>query len=108
MGKIYKISCKCGYVKELYIGGGLASCNINMVNRVFLEEKRKELIDIMYKARKSFFESLPNANIYLKGWMNRLNDMYGKAMNNLAVTAGGLGVFLIAAGIYYYYKNKMS
>lgn len=42
MGKIYKISCKCGYEKKLYIGGGLASCNINMVNRVFLEEKRKE------------------------------------------------------------------
>lgn len=42
MGETYKISCKCGYVRELNIGGGLAACNINMVNRVFLEEKRNE------------------------------------------------------------------
>lgn len=56
MGKICRISCKCGYVKELYIGGGLASCNINMVNRVFLEEKRKEF-NIYHKNKEvqSFF-----------------------------------------------------
>lgn len=55
MGEIHKISCKCGYEKELYIGGGLASCNINMVNRVFLEEKLKEF-NIYYKNKevKSF------------------------------------------------------
>lgn len=42
MGKVCKISCKCGYTKELYIGGGLAACNINMVNMVFSQEKLKE------------------------------------------------------------------
>lgn len=42
MGKVCRISCKCGYTKELYIGGGLAACNINMVNMVFSKEKLKE------------------------------------------------------------------
>lgn len=48
MGEIYKLSCKCGYKKELNTGGGLASCTINTVNRVFSEEKRKDF-DIYYK-----------------------------------------------------------
>lgn len=42
MGETYKISCKCGYVKELNIGGGLAACNINIINKVLLEKKCKE------------------------------------------------------------------
>lgn len=42
MGEIYKISCNCGYIRELNIGGGLAACNIDMVNRVFSEAKRNE------------------------------------------------------------------
>jgi hypothetical protein len=42
MGKSYEISCVCGYKKKLNIGGGLASCNINTVNRVFSEEKLRE------------------------------------------------------------------
>lgn len=42
MGKICKILCKCGYTKKLYVGGGLAACNINMVNMVFSEEKLKQ------------------------------------------------------------------
>lgn len=42
MGKIYKISCKCGYSKKVFIGAGLSSCSINTVNRVFSEEKSSE------------------------------------------------------------------
>jgi len=42
VGETYRLSCKCGYAKELNLGGGLAACNINMVTRVFLEEKLKE------------------------------------------------------------------
>lgn len=42
MGSTYKISCKCGYGKQLNVGGGLASCNLNTVNRMFLDEELKE------------------------------------------------------------------
>jgi hypothetical protein len=41
MGETYKVSCKCGYTKELNTGSGLALCNINMVNKLFAEEKRQ-------------------------------------------------------------------
>lgn len=56
MGETYKISCKCGYIKELNIGGGLAACNIEMIHKVFLEEKRKEF-NTYYKNNEvqSFF-----------------------------------------------------
>jgi hypothetical protein len=40
MGDIYKLSCTCGYAKELNVGGGLASCNVNMINKVFSEDRR--------------------------------------------------------------------
>jgi rubrerythrin len=39
MGEIYRISCRCGYERELNIGGGLASGNLNMVNRIFSKER---------------------------------------------------------------------
>jgi|GEM_PF-4835497 len=39
MGETYRISSECGYTKELDIGGGLAACDIDMVNKVFSEEK---------------------------------------------------------------------
>lgn len=40
MGEIYKVSCQCGYEKELKLGGGLASLNIRTVRRLFSDEKR--------------------------------------------------------------------
>lgn len=56
MGRICRISCKCGYTKKLCIGGGLAACNINMVNMVLSEEKLKEFNDYYKKNEiKSFF-----------------------------------------------------
>lgn len=42
MGEIYKLSCKCGYEVELNLGGGLSASNINTINRIFSEEKRRE------------------------------------------------------------------
>lgn len=56
MGQIYRISCKCGYEKEAYIGGGISACNISMVNRVFSDEKCKEFNNYYgNKEVKSFF-----------------------------------------------------
>lgn len=56
MGKICEISCQCGYTKKLYIGEGLAACNINMVNVVFPEETLKSFNNYYRnKEIKSFF-----------------------------------------------------
>jgi len=41
MGSIYRISCNCGYEKQLNVGGGLASCSLNTVNRMFSDEELK-------------------------------------------------------------------
>ncbi|HEX2925505.1 MAG TPA: hypothetical protein VHP38_04510 [Ruminiclostridium sp.] len=52
MGELYKLTCgRCGYEKELAIGGGLASCSISLVNRLFSEEKRMEF-DTYYISNK--------------------------------------------------------
>ena len=56
MGSIYKISCDCGYEKQLNIGGGIASCSLSTVNRMFSDEELKEF-NSYYKNNKvkSFF-----------------------------------------------------
>lgn len=56
MGDILKLSCPCGYSKELFTGVGLASCSIQMVNSVFPEDKRAEF-DKYYGSNevKSFY-----------------------------------------------------
>lgn len=56
MGSIYKLSCTCGYSKQLNVGGGLASCNINTVNMMFSNDKLKAF-NRYYKNKevKSFF-----------------------------------------------------
>lgn len=71
-------------------------------------DREKQLLKVMYDARKEHLSRMDDAWKYLKGWTNRLNALYERSLGMVgAATATGLGVILIAAGIYYYYKNKM-
>lgn len=42
VGMIYKVLCQCGYNKELNLGCGLSSCNVNLVNKVFSKDELEE------------------------------------------------------------------
>ena len=38
MGDIVHFSCNCGYDKELFLGGGVQSCNRMHISRIFPQE----------------------------------------------------------------------
>lgn len=38
MGDIVHFSCNCGYDKELFLGGGIQSCNRMHISRIFPQE----------------------------------------------------------------------
>jgi len=70
-------------------------------------DREKKLLKVMYDARKAHLARMDDAWKYLKGWMNRLNGLYERSLGMVgAATATGFGLILIAAGVYYYYKNK--
>ncbi len=71
----------------------------------------KKLIENLYLRRKNFFETHSQADIYGKGWMNRLNEVYNRviifAVEKKSPIVITLGLIALSFALYkYLFKKK--